>query len=333
MITGAVSGTVTLIFFMAILGASIFGLTIPKDSRNLIIIVLSLGLGLSASFLGGAATLEGRIPLPFAQARPLQFATSGGVAVVFISSLLGYWLYSPAETRSIEQDMRIIEDAGRTPKERINALLELRDGYQLKDWHGRNLSGLSLPASGWKGLNLREANLVGVIWDHADLQGVDLVRAQLRDAHLRSADFRGGALNGAVMQGADCTRANFHGVWLRAGKFTKANFSEADLSEANLQFADFTDAVFDDADLSDANFADDNGSDVARASFRRANIRGTDFRNARGLDTAHLEGAVFSSTTAFPSSFKKEGHDMVEAALIIDMHRAPRSSTHVSRSQ
>ena len=106
----AACGFLTLLFFMALLVASVLGYGMPAESRDLVVIVLSLGLGLSAAFLGGAATLEGRIPLPFVQARPFAFAVSGGVAVVFISSILGHWLYVPAQTASIEQQMEIVED-------------------------------------------------------------------------------------------------------------------------------------------------------------------------------------------------------------------------------
>jgi hypothetical protein len=100
-IAGVAFAAATLLFFMAL---TLFGnaLRIGPESRFAVIAVFSLGVGLSASFLGGTAAAEGKIPLPFAQANPLQFSLAGGVAVVMISMLLASALYNPGKPPVVE---------------------------------------------------------------------------------------------------------------------------------------------------------------------------------------------------------------------------------------
>lgn len=90
---GFISGLVTLLFFMALVIASILGFSIPKTERFLCVIVFSFGLALASSFLGGYAFARGKMPLPFSKDSPIKFYITGGIAVFVITSTLGYWLY------------------------------------------------------------------------------------------------------------------------------------------------------------------------------------------------------------------------------------------------
>jgi hypothetical protein len=90
---GFISGLVTLLFFMGLVITSLFGFSIPKTERYLPIIVLSLGLALASSFLGGYALARGKMPLPFAKDSPIKFSVTGGIAVFIITFALGYWFY------------------------------------------------------------------------------------------------------------------------------------------------------------------------------------------------------------------------------------------------
>jgi hypothetical protein len=83
----------TLLFFMGLVIAGLFGYPIPPDSKFVVVVVLALGSALATSFLGGWAVAEGRIPIPLVQAHPLQVSVGGGVAVLVIVLLLGYWIY------------------------------------------------------------------------------------------------------------------------------------------------------------------------------------------------------------------------------------------------
>jgi uncharacterized protein YjbI with pentapeptide repeats len=309
-VIGAFCGAVTLIFFMALIGLSTVGFTVPDDSKYLIVIILSFGLTLSGAFIGGAASLSGALPLPLAQAHPLKFAITGGAATFLISTSLGYWFYVPRHVPSINELMATVEDNKKPAMARQHSVNRLLNDLRVTDWHGRNLSGLELNATGWDNINLEEANLNEVNWEHAGLRGASLVRANLDGADLRFADFRGGALNGAVMRHAKCNSAYFQEVWLRAGTYIGTDFSGANLDHANLQWADFTDARFDGANLEDADFNDTSPSDLTRASFRRADIRGADFRGTVGMNLASFEGAVYDDRTQFPPYFRLVGRGM-----------------------
>jgi hypothetical protein len=91
---GAAFGALTLLFFMGLVAASLFGYQVPLDSRFSVIVVLALGSALATSFLGGWAVAEGRIPIPLVRDHPLQFSAGGGTAVLILVLLLGYWIYA-----------------------------------------------------------------------------------------------------------------------------------------------------------------------------------------------------------------------------------------------
>ncbi len=78
---------------------AIFGHIVPSNARFLVIVVLALGAAMSAGFLGGAAAIQGKIPIPFVQKHPLVFSAGGGIAFFLIVLLLGCYLYVNPATR------------------------------------------------------------------------------------------------------------------------------------------------------------------------------------------------------------------------------------------
>lgn len=104
LILGAVFAGITLVFFMLLVVAAIFfDCPVPNDARFLVIVVLALGAAMSAGFLGGAAAMKGKIPIPivgpFASKNPATFGVGGGVAVLLLVLLLGYFLYVKPATK------------------------------------------------------------------------------------------------------------------------------------------------------------------------------------------------------------------------------------------
>jgi fido (protein-threonine AMPylation protein) len=90
---GATLAVLTLLFFMTLVFMSMWGRRVPDDARYLVVIILALAGGLSTVLLGGNMIARGSIPVPFVQERPVQFACSGGIAVVVILLILGRHLF------------------------------------------------------------------------------------------------------------------------------------------------------------------------------------------------------------------------------------------------
>jgi hypothetical protein len=91
-ITGAVFAFLTFFFFVSLVVASINGKSVPPDSRLLVIVVLAVGIALSASFLGGTASASGKLPMPWG-VKPISFSVVGGVAIFFVIFIIGYLVY------------------------------------------------------------------------------------------------------------------------------------------------------------------------------------------------------------------------------------------------
>src|SRR5579871_2760146 len=98
-VVGAVFGGIVLVFFMALVVMATQGKEIPCQSHYLVVIVLALGIALSASFLGGAAAVSGSIPWAFANDHPVQFSLYGGVGVALIFLVVGWKTYASEPCR------------------------------------------------------------------------------------------------------------------------------------------------------------------------------------------------------------------------------------------
>jgi hypothetical protein len=91
-IAGFTTGGVTLLFFMGLVFASMWGHTVPPEARFLLHLVFALGSALCVTFLGGEAAASGKIPL--IGKHPLAFSVSGGIAVLVILLALLHRLYA-----------------------------------------------------------------------------------------------------------------------------------------------------------------------------------------------------------------------------------------------
>ena len=85
-------GGVTLVFLMALVIASMWGHTVPPESRFLVHLVFALSTSFCAAALGGDAAASGKIPI--FKKNPLAFSATGGIAVLVIVLVLLHWLYS-----------------------------------------------------------------------------------------------------------------------------------------------------------------------------------------------------------------------------------------------
>lgn len=132
-VAGAVFGAAVLGFLMWLVVQSVNGHPVPCDSRTLVVFVLSLGLALSAAFLGGSATARGHLPgvqlQNFAKLRPITFAATGGLAVFVIALVIANATYArkgckdeapdgvsyniPAPTKLRSAIALVAKDAGR----------------------------------------------------------------------------------------------------------------------------------------------------------------------------------------------------------------------------
>jgi hypothetical protein len=89
---GFVVGGISLLFFMGLVLLSIAGHEVPAGSKFLVVVVLAMGAAFSAGVLGGEATARGKIPF-LANQNPLTISTTGGIAVLLIMLIVGYYFY------------------------------------------------------------------------------------------------------------------------------------------------------------------------------------------------------------------------------------------------
>ena len=99
-------GGVTLLFLMLmVFVVVIFGKSLGRDGRFLVISIIAFGLALAGGFLGSSGTLSGTMPLPGALKDPLTLGLAGGAAVFAVVWIIGYWLYGrhgpPPRMRSL----------------------------------------------------------------------------------------------------------------------------------------------------------------------------------------------------------------------------------------
>jgi uncharacterized protein YjbI with pentapeptide repeats len=141
-----------------------------------------------------------------------------------------------------------------------------------------------------KGVDLREAHLIG-----AELKGADLTEAFLEGANLSGAH-----LDRALLPGARLVDATLESAWLNDADLRGADLTCADLTGATLRGADLFGARLQGALLRDADLE---GAILTRADLRRADLRGVMARGAicveadlRALrsDLTELKGANLS---------------------------------------
>lgn len=90
-IAGYIAGGCTLVFFMALVVASMFGRQVPHESRFLVGLVVALGASLAVTFIGGEMAASGKIPL--GKKYPISFSATGGVATLVVLLTLMHYFY------------------------------------------------------------------------------------------------------------------------------------------------------------------------------------------------------------------------------------------------
>jgi hypothetical protein len=124
-----------IVFFMGLVA---FQVPVPCDKRGLVVFILALTTGASATFLGGSASARGTIP--FFRHNFVRVALTGGVATVFLGLLVGFQLYvvhcsdpvEPEKTVWLSTQVEISEfprvvrlgPLSALPRERWDSLLE-----------------------------------------------------------------------------------------------------------------------------------------------------------------------------------------------------------------
>lgn len=150
------------------------------------------------------------------------------------------------------------------------------------------------------GIDLRDANLLGVNFSGVCLNGADLRDAKLNaanfeDARLINCDLRGACLDGANFKKADLTRAN-----LGPPDFHDETLKRADIYRISEFITSLRNAYFIGANLE--------GITAERISAEKANFAGANFKGAN-LKRANLKGANLNGTTCITSDFNRAALD------------------------
>lgn len=284
-------------FILVLLSLAIF---IPRPT-DFQIFIFRVTLALAAAGIG--AVVPG-----FISVKAGPFVRAGGAIALFV---LIFWfnppkLFAPRPTQqTAEELLSAVENVNEIPEKRLSALLVLRDSLGWRDFRKRNLSGLTLPTSGWSGSEFVEADLRNVNLRGANLQGLKFWRADFTEADLTNANLRGAELNGSVLVRCICVGTKFDEAELRAGTYRFADFRNASFRYAKLTFADFTSANFSGAILErgDFNEGQEYRSNISNAVFQSAVMPGADFRNTIGFGSADFRAAEYSADTSFPRGF------------------------------
>lgn len=81
-------GVLTLLFFMALLGASLFGFVVPESAKWLASVVIAFGGAMSVGLLGGKAGARGSIQIAETSQGTLNFNLTGAIACFVVLLLL-----------------------------------------------------------------------------------------------------------------------------------------------------------------------------------------------------------------------------------------------------
>lgn len=163
---------------------------------------------------------------------------------------------------------------------RVDARIQMSSG---------SCAGCDLSNKAMNGVQLKDVNLTGSLFNNSNLSGgsldgSDLSGAQFRRALMYRVIGEGVTLQRAVLEDATLTEAN-----LSNSKFANANLSRANLTRAVFSNTDFTGAEFNNANLTEAQFK---GAQFQDAKFNRTILLDSDLENAdfSGADMATVQG-------------------------------------------
>ncbi|WP_336711063.1 pentapeptide repeat-containing protein [Arthrobacter sp. USHLN218] len=151
-------------------------------------------------------------------------------------------------------------------QQRIENLRFVRERSSTDVDTNRPFRGLDLQGQNLSGLDLPEAKMVSADLEKSDLRFIHLQRAQLHTADLRQANLTSSSLFDT--------------------KFIDANLQDAQVMHSFAQEAEFT------------------GADLNGTDFDGTALQAADFRGAKNLDKATLQGSCWDRTTKWPDGFQ-----------------------------
>jgi hypothetical protein len=92
-VSGLFFGGCTFFFLMALIICGLAGVSIQQDTKPILVLFFAFGCALSTAFLGGFAIAEGKIKVPVVENNTIKFSAGGGIAVLVVVLLLGYWIF------------------------------------------------------------------------------------------------------------------------------------------------------------------------------------------------------------------------------------------------
>lgn len=170
------------------------------------------------------------------------------------------------------------------------------------DLNGAVFRHANLSSTDLAGASLREANLVGAILNRARLREADLAGADLTKVEGSRTDFQNATLTDAVLTKSELFRANFSGAALNDAILSKAElgravFAGADLTGADLSFSNIARADFTNAKLMNVS--------LQRAYTFLTRIEGVDLSQSIGLTQEQLDLACGDNETRLPAGLEK----------------------------
>jgi hypothetical protein len=103
-------GLLTFLFFISLVILAVLGKPVPPEARLLVVAVLAIGIALSLGFLGGTASVSGKLKsIAGGFLSPITFSAGGGVAVFVIVYIIGYVFYAKPGDDSISLQGTVVD--------------------------------------------------------------------------------------------------------------------------------------------------------------------------------------------------------------------------------
>ncbi len=179
------------------------------------------------------------------------------------------------------------DDLQRQKAKQQAAAQKLREAM-LKELKG-GLSGVKK----WNARSEREHRHIGALRD-LDLKGANLAGVVIRQHDLRGCDFQGASLENAELWNSQLQNTNIAGANLEGAKLDFSHFESASFRGARLVRCKTNVTYFNQADFT--------GADLTGSNFRFASLLGADFTGAN-LAGVDFRGARYDAATKFPAGF------------------------------
>lgn len=134
LIIGVVFLILAVVFLMALVLMTTFkGVEVPQSSNFLIVSILALTVSTGSGFLGGYATANGNLKVPYLDT-PIKLAIGGGTAVFIIVLMIGNFLFpSKLESESFDNRNNQLSENDNQVSELRKQVLILRGKWETLD--------------------------------------------------------------------------------------------------------------------------------------------------------------------------------------------------------